>query len=108
MQQAESTQMNCSKCQVECRSFGHHRNGLRRFRCISCKKTYTEPHCPRVETNPLGELRMAMEKGVLAIQLLVGGSSVRTTERITGLHRDTILRLLGHAGEKCAALFARL
>ena len=51
---------------------------------------------------------MPMEKAVLALQLLVEGSSVRTTERITGLHRDTILRLLVHAGEKCAALIGRL
>lgn len=51
---------------------------------------------------------MPIEKAVLALQLLVEGSSVRTTERITGLHRDTILRLLVHAGEKCATLFGRL
>jgi transposase-like protein/IS1 family transposase len=108
MQPAEAIQMNCSTCKTECRPFGRHRNGLRRFRCRSCKKTYTESHRPRVETNPLGDLRMPMEKAVLALQLLVEGSSVRTTERITGLHRDTILRLLVHAGEKCAALIGRL
>jgi transposase-like protein len=108
MQAVNTNAMNCSQCKVECRPFGRHRNGLRRFRCGSCKKTYTEPHRPRVETNPLGELRMPMEKAVLALQLLVEGSSVRTTERITGLHRDTILGRLVHAGEKCAALFGRL
>lgn len=100
--------MNCASCQTECRSFGRHRNGLRRFRCGSCKKTYTEPHRPRLETNPLGAMRIPEAKAVLALQLLVEGSSVRTTERITGLHRDTILRLLVHAGEKCAALMGRL
>jgi IS1 family transposase len=56
----------------------------------------------------LGDLRMPMEEAVLALQLLVEGSSVRTTERITGLHRDTILRLLVHAGEKCQALMGRV
>jgi transposase-like protein len=100
--------MDCSTCKVECRPFGRHRNGLRRFRCGDCKKTYTEPHRPRVETNPLAVMRIPQEKAVLALQLLVEASSVRTTERITGLHRDTILRLLVHAGQKCVALMGRL
>ncbi|MBI3666240.1 MAG: hypothetical protein HY236_08460 [Acidobacteria bacterium] len=39
-----------------------------------------------------------MKKALLALQLLVEGTSVRTTERITGLHRDTILRVLVLAG----------
>jgi IS1 family transposase len=42
------------------------------------------------------------DKALLAIQLLLEGSSVRTTERVTQLHRDTILRLLEVAGERCA------
>ena len=43
-------------------------------------------------------------KALLAIQLLIEGTSVRTVERITKLHRDTILRLLVLAGERCIAL----
>lgn len=33
---------------------------------------------------------------------------MRSTERLTGLHRDTILRLLVAAGEKCEKLMGRL
>jgi IS1 family transposase len=44
------------------------------------------------------------DKALLAIQLLIEGTSVRTVERITDLHRDTILRLLVLAGERCIAL----
>jgi IS1 family transposase len=44
------------------------------------------------------------DKAVLAIQLLIEGTSIRSTERITGLHRDTIMRLLVLAGERCIAL----
>jgi transposase-like protein len=106
--QAAAVYMDCATCKIECRSFGRHRNGLRRFRCGTCKRTYIEPHVPRTDTNPLGVLRMPMEKAALALQLLVEGSSLRTTERITGLHRDTILRLLVHAGEKCQALMGRV
>ena len=44
------------------------------------------------------------EKAVLAIQLLIEGTSIRSAERITGIHRDTIIRLLVLAGERCIAL----
>jgi len=37
-----SVLMNCSRCNVECQRFGKHRNGLQRFRCPQCGKTYTE------------------------------------------------------------------
>jgi len=33
------------------------------------------------------------EKKVLAISMLAEGSSIRAIERITGVHRDTIMRL---------------
>jgi IS1 family transposase/transposase-like protein len=105
--QATANQMKCSTCKIECRSFGYHRNGLRRFRCGSCKRTYTEPHRPRVETNPLGDLRMPLEKATLAIQLLIEGSSIRTAERVTGLHRDTICRLLSLAGERAEKIMGK-
>ena len=36
--------------------------------------------------------------------LLLEGMSVRSAERITGVHRDTILRLLVLAGERCQRL----
>ena len=37
-----------------------------------------------------------------AIQCLVEGCSIRSTERLTGLNRNTIMRLLIVAGERCA------
>lgn len=42
------------------------------------------------------------DKQVVAISMLLEGSSVRSTERITGVHRDTILRLMVRVGEGCA------
>jgi len=44
------------------------------------------------------------DKALLAIQLLIEGTSIRSTERVTGLHRDTIMRLLQVAGERCINL----
>lgn len=45
-----------------------------------------------------------MDKALLVLRLLVEGNSIRSTERITGVHRDTILDLLVLAGEKCERL----
>lgn len=44
------------------------------------------------------------EKQEAAIGALVEGNSVRSTERMTGIHRDTILRLMCRVGEGCATL----
>jgi len=41
--------MTCQECDEVCQRFGKHRNGLRRFRCPVCLKTYTEPHKPALE-----------------------------------------------------------
>jgi len=89
--------MDC--CNVDCRKFGKHRNGLQRFRCPQCGKTYTEEH-----TRLLGAMTTPEDKALLAIQLLIEGTSIRSTERITQLHRDTIMRLLVLAGERCIGL----
>lgn len=91
--------MICPDCEIRCASFGKHRNGLRRFRCVQCKRTYTEPH-----DNLLGSMTVPIEKAVLALKMLVEGSSIRAIERITELHRDTIMRLLVLAGERCERL----
>lgn len=43
------------------------------------------------------------------LSALVEGSSVRSIERMTGVHRDTILRLMNRVGQGCQRLLdARL
>ena len=49
-----------------------------------------------------------MHKAVQVLNLLLEGMSVRSCERLTGIHRDTILRLLVLAGERCEKLMGRL
>jgi IS1 family transposase len=44
------------------------------------------------------------EKQVMAISALAEGSSIRSIERMTGVHRDTIMRLGVRVGEGCAQL----
>src|ERR1700722_6608683 len=90
--------MNCPGCGNGCQRFGRHRNGLRRFRCAGCKRTFTEAH-----TRLLGGY-LPQPKVTLALQLLLEGNSIRSTERITGLDRNTIMSLLVRAGERCAAV----
>jgi IS1 family transposase len=47
---------------------------------------------------------LKMEKKVAVIASLLEGNSVRSTERMTGVHRDTICRLLVDAGGRCAEI----
>src|SRR5206468_1769003 len=91
--------MNCPTCNTTAKKFGKDRSGLQRFRCLACKRTFLEPH-----KRPLGEMRLAIEKAVAVIQHLVEGCSVRTTERITGVEKRTILALLAPVGERCEKL----
>jgi transposase-like protein/IS1 family transposase len=95
--------MTCAACDIECQRFGKHRNRLRRFRCPRCHKTYTQPHRPALEGSYVPQERLA-----LALRLLIEGNSLRSTERISGLDINTIMKLLVLAGEKCEKLMGRL
>src|SRR5271169_5238111 len=91
--------MTCETCNIDCQRFGKHRNGLRRFRCPNCKKTYTEAH-KRV----LDSMYIPQEKAILALRLLLEGNSIRSTERITDLNINTLMSLLVKAGDRCQTL----
>ena len=95
--------MKCDACQVECAKFGKNRNGSQRFRCLTCKRTYSEVLTDRVEGSTI-----PMAAICKVLQLLLEGCSVRAAERISELHRDTILKLLVIAGLKCEKLMGRL
>jgi IS1 family transposase len=49
-------------------------------------------------------MRIPLDRALLCLQLIVEGNSIRSTERVTGVHRDTILALLVKAGERCEKL----
>jgi transposase-like protein/IS1 family transposase len=92
--------MTCHNCNSICKRFGKHRNGLQRFRCKLCGRTLTEEH-----TRPLDQMRIPLEKVLLCLTLPIEGNSIRSIERITGVHRDTVLDLLVKAGERCERIF---
>jgi hypothetical protein len=48
--------------------------------------------------------RVPLPRRVQIINCLVEGNSIRSTERMTGTHRDTICRLLVKVGHGCAKL----
>jgi IS1 family transposase/transposase-like protein len=91
--------MDCTTCGGITKKFGKDRHGLQRYRCLSCNKTVLEPH-----ERPLGEMRLPLEKALSVLQHLVEGCSIRTTERITGVEKRTILSLLALVGHRCEKL----
>jgi transposase-like protein/IS1 family transposase len=91
--------MDCQSCNAPTKKAGKDRKGHQRFQCLTCKKTFIEPY-----DKPVGEMILSEEKIISVLQHLVEGCSIRSTERITGVHRDTILKLLVAVGEKCEHL----
>lgn len=90
--------MTCHNCRIEAAKAGKHRNGLQRFRCSLCGKTFTEPHAEAFSVEDhLKESR---------VKLLLEGNSIRIAERIRGLHRNTIMKLLVIAGTRCEAVMS--
>ena len=90
--------MTCLRCQHQtCKRFGHFgKRRIQRWRCNSCKATFCEPHAKLTRATMLSRPDMAMR----AIQCLLEGCSIRSTERLTGLNRNTIMRLLIIAGHR--------
>lgn len=88
--------MNCPKCDSLSKKDGKDRNGNQRFKCTECKTRFAIS-----QEKLLGAMILKEEKALTCLNLLVEGNSIRSTERLTGVHRDTILRLLETVGEKC-------
>ena len=94
--------MTCHNCRVICKKAGKRSDGLQRYRCSQCGKTFSD----RKQFGMFGHKQIDEQRGLIALKLLVEGCSIRTAERMTGLHRDTIMKLLVIAGEKCENLLA--
>jgi len=86
--------MNCPNCKEASKKNGKGRLGEQKFKCTSCGSVFTAK--PKLEGKRLPAAKIEM-----VINLLVEGTSVRSCERITGVHRDTVLRLLETVGQRC-------
>ena len=91
--------MTCHLCRADAMKYGRNSQGLQRYHCRSCSKTFLEP-----QNKPLDTMRLSPARAIIVLNLLVEGCSVRSTERITGVHRDTILNLLLLVGDRCERL----
>jgi transposase-like protein len=94
--------LTCHNCRIYCQKAGKHRNGLQRFRCNTCGKTYTEPH----EQETAAETRLEDQNTLLALRMICEGSSVRAASRITGIHHRLIILSLMAAGERYERLLS--
>jgi transposase-like protein len=91
--------MVCHNCQNEAKKRGKDRHGLQRYQCKPCNRSFIEP-----QEKPLDSMYLPIEKAVQCIQQLIEGSSLRSTERITGVNINTLMKLLVVVGEKCEQL----
>src|SRR5713226_5703615 len=94
--------MTCTRCNhTTCKRFGYFgKRRIQRWRCSSCNSTFCEPHTKLTRDTMISRPIM----GLQAVQCLIEGCSIRSTERLTGLNRNTILRLLEVIGPRCERL----
>jgi transposase-like protein/IS1 family transposase len=91
--------MTCHNCQTQAVKIGKDRQGNQRYRCQKCRKSFVD-----APEKPLGNMYLPLDKAEMCLRLLVEGNSIRSTERVTGVNRNTILDLLVLVGEKCERL----
>ena len=82
----------CPQCSGPTRNYGKDKFGQQRYRCNPCAKTFITDKKP---------MRLKKVKAILCLKLLVEGNSIRSTEGISDIHRDTILHLIEVIGERC-------
>ncbi|MBM4327093.1 MAG: IS1 family transposase [Deltaproteobacteria bacterium] len=51
--------------------------------------------------------KLSLDKQTAVVSALVEGSSIRSVERMTGIHRDTIMRLMVRVGHACEEIMDR-
>lgn len=76
--------------------FGKDRKGNPRYRCKDCMVVWAV-----IPPNPLGDMRVPIADAKLALRMLTEGMSIRATERTTGIHRDTLCKLVVLFGTAC-------
>src|SRR5438270_11825687 len=94
--------MVCPHCGNEqIKKFGKNRNGSQRYRCLACKKTFTED-----QAHLLGTMRLPVDAAVKCLQLLLDGMSIRAVERFMGVNRNTLCDLILNVGQRCKLFLA--
>jgi transposase-like protein/IS1 family transposase len=94
--------MNCPICQSESHKCGRNRNGSQCYRCGECGLKFTDE-----STRPIDRRRLSRDKVVMILRMLLEGMSVRSVERLTEVHRDTVIATMVEAGESCERFMER-
>ncbi len=94
--------MTCHNCKIETKKDGKDRKGNQRYRCNQCKRRFQEER-----DRLIGNMYLSEEKSLMVLRLLLEGNSIRSIERITGVEKKTITRVLLNAGEHCEQLMNR-
>src|ERR1700733_12673685 len=95
--------MTCHCCSGATKLFGRYRNKNRlvqRYRCVRCSKTFSE-------AQPMQGLHVDFGKACQTVHLLCEGMGIRAISRFTGLHQQTVLKILEMAGARAVALLDR-
>jgi len=87
--------MTCHNCRIECSKDGKRPDGMQRYRCNQCGKKFSDR-----KDFGMFHKQLDQDAALLALQLLVEGNSIRSTQRITGLDKKTIMKLLVETGER--------
>ena len=77
--------MSCRTCGEPTIGWGKDKHGNPRRKCKACRSTFGI-----IPARPLGAMRLDLDQARLCLHLLTEGSSIRSTERVSGVHRDTI------------------
>ena len=93
--------MTCHNCRVDCVKDGKRPDGQQRYRCAQCGKKFSDP-------KPTGLFHKQVDEGraLMALHLIVEGNSIRSAQRITGVDKKTILKLIVIAGQRCENLLS--
>ncbi len=68
---------------------GKDKNGRQKYKCTTCKKYFIE-----TKNTPFYRKHLKEDEIILLCKLMVEKNSIRSMERITGHHRDTIGNLI--------------
>ena len=70
---------NFEFCDYRCRLFGRNASRTQRYRCLRCRRTFSEPH------RCTGNMYLPFATACRATDILVEGNSIRTTSRLLGI-----------------------
>lgn len=88
--------MLCEKCGTVARKHCKDFDGNQRYHCVGCVWTFVDR-----SSLPSWARQTGIDNAEHCLRLVLEGVSVRAVERITGVHRDTIISLVVTVGEQC-------